>query len=346
MKRYLQQQEYSRREVLSSAAAGVVALPFWSQVAQANPSPSLKRFAFGSCNRQINDQSFWLNILEDQPDLWCSLGDNIYADDTTIAERNGEYERLKLDPSYSLFSQYIPQRGIWDDHDYASNNKGKEFAEKEQSKKLFMNFFGIDQNHVMRTQRGIWSAEEFGEEGEKTLLLLLDGRWDKERQGKTSKILGPEQWAWLEQQLDKTNADLIMIGSPINVSNRFSRFGLEGWAGYPEEKQRLYSLIGKKRQPVIILSGDRHYGEIVRFPIDRNNGESKIVYEFMSSGLTHSSSFSVPAKGRIAVARRKNYGVIDINWDTFGQPLVEMSLKDPQTGSMIENIQCDFDSMS
>ena len=40
----------------------------------------IQTIAFGSCNKQDMDQSFWPIIAAQNPDLWVWLGDNIYAD--------------------------------------------------------------------------------------------------------------------------------------------------------------------------------------------------------------------------------------------------------------------------
>ena len=50
----------------------------------------IQTIAFGSCNKQDKDQSFWSVIQAHNPDLWLWLGDNIYADteDMLLMKKN------------------------------------------------------------------------------------------------------------------------------------------------------------------------------------------------------------------------------------------------------------------
>jgi len=56
--------------------------------------------AFGSCNRQDEDQPLWDAILEENPDLFLWGGDNIYADTDDMEELAADYQIQKNQPDY------------------------------------------------------------------------------------------------------------------------------------------------------------------------------------------------------------------------------------------------------
>ncbi len=42
-----------------------------------NTNKTLTTIAFGSCNKQYEPQPLWKIIVQNEPDLWIGLGDNI-----------------------------------------------------------------------------------------------------------------------------------------------------------------------------------------------------------------------------------------------------------------------------
>ena len=105
-------------------------------------------------------------------------------------------------------------------------------------------------------------------------VILLDGRYFREEPAHwwnplwrnaepTADILGAEQWAWLEHELATSTADINLIGSGIQVIANEHPF--EKWDELPQARARFFDLIAKtKPRNLIILSGDRHLGEISR----------------------------------------------------------------------------------
>ena len=104
----------------------------------------IQTIAFGSCNKQDLDQSFWPIIEAQNPDLWVWLGDNIYADTEDMSLMAAQYQQQKSNPFYQAFTQAIPVTGIWDDHDYGQNDGNRTFAFKAEAKQQFLDFMGID----------------------------------------------------------------------------------------------------------------------------------------------------------------------------------------------------------
>ncbi|MDQ3235873.1 MAG: alkaline phosphatase family protein, partial [Pseudobdellovibrionaceae bacterium] len=242
----------------------------------------LERIAFGSCNQSHQNQKFWQLIGRAQPDLWVWLGDNIYADNTTIEERARRFTALKDNSYYKDFRQTVPILGTWDDHDFASNNMNGRFPEKAASKEALLNFLDVGHDAKVWNHSGVYQSFRMGPPGRKTHLILLDLRFNMDTSWVDKKILGDDQWQWLQDELSSSDADLIIIGSSLNVTSPLAGLGLEGWAGFPAERQKFYQLLASVDAPIVLLSGDRHFAEITRIQL----GSGKPIHEVMSSGLT------------------------------------------------------------
>jgi alkaline phosphatase D len=114
------------------------------------------------------------------------------------------------------------------------------------------------------------------------LVVLLDVRSFRDARHSNGDILGEAQWKWLEETLRTHNAQVILIGSGSQILPTEHRF--EKWADYPGSRARFLDLIAKSPAArVILITGDRHFGEISRI----EHGGREIV-EVTSSGMTHS----------------------------------------------------------
>ncbi len=58
--------------------------------------------AFGSCSKQYNPNQRWVDILENDPDIWIWLGDNIYGDSHDMDFMAEKYAHQKADSGYQL----------------------------------------------------------------------------------------------------------------------------------------------------------------------------------------------------------------------------------------------------
>jgi alkaline phosphatase D len=127
-----------------------------------------------------------------------------------------------------------------------------------------------------------------------------------------AKILGDEQWAWLEKEL-KIKADLRILVTSIQVLADFT--GWESWANFPKEREKLLNLLKKNKKPkTIILSGDVHRGEIARLKLT----EDLTLVEVTSSGLTQTTLKIPPNKNRLFPPFLKdNYGLLKIDWGKY-----------------------------
>lgn len=324
----------NRRQLIQglSATTGLGLLP-WQQGSALPVTPPLmdaskplKRIAFGSCNKQEKSQRHFEQISYLNPDLWLWLGDIIYGDRLSISERAQTYQMLQSDRFYSRLSTQAPIMGTWDDHDFGYDNCDYSFGDRAASQQLLMDFLGLPANHPSRRRTGVYQNQTFGPQGQQTEVILLDVRYFRNDPEEGGGILGASQWQWLESTIRNSQADLLIIGTGTNVSSYFSGLGLEGWQGYPDDRDRLYDLLAEADIPSVIISGDRHHADISRWQLS----SGRPCYEFMSSGLTHSSLFGPPNPQRLGrFIGWRNVGVIDISWQGTG-PILNFKVVAPQ----------------
>ena len=287
---------------------------------------TLTTIAFGSCNRQDEPQPLWDDILAQQPDLWIWLGDNIYGDTDNMRKMRGKYNQQLAQPGYQQLRATVPVVGTWDDHDYGVNDGGQEFGPKQASRDLLLEFLAVPKSQPVWNREGAYQAYTFGSAGRRVKILLLDTRYFRDallasadtarRYGanEAGDLLGAAQWRWLEKELRSSDAQVHIIGSSIQVLAE--DHGFEKWANFPRSRQRLFDLIADTQAPsVVLLSGDRHIGEISRHDAP---GVPYPLYDLTSSGLTHVyEEADEPNRHRVSdLIKVLNFGLITIDWQS------------------------------
>jgi alkaline phosphatase D len=275
--------------------------------------------AFGSCNRTDLPQPLWPVIAKDKPDVWIWLGDNIYGDTDDMAVLESKYNQQFNLPGYSQFRAQVPTIiGTWDDHDYGRNDAGKEYPFKKESQQLALDFLQEPANTPRRKQEGIYASYEYKVGSKKVKVILLDDRYHQDELQRderkayipapTGDILGAAQWQWLTQQLTNSTADVHIIGSGIQFLPQQHPY--EKWANFPAARQRFLDLlVASKAKGVLLVSGDRHIGEISKIT---PAGMAYPVYEVTSSGLTHPSANNTAEANQYRVGplvNQKHYGL-------------------------------------
>ena len=303
-----------------------------------NATRKVLKIAFGSCNRQDLSQKYWLTIAKENPDIWIWLGDSIYADYFTESLRRSAYNSIKNNKYYKTLSEYTSIIGTWDDHDYAFNNAGIDFHDKEGSKSAFLDFIGEPRQSERRSRSGIYTSELFGHENQQIEIILLDLRSFRPEEDSNADLLGASQWAWLESKLSNDQPKVRIIGSSIQFLTDYKK--KDAWANFPASRQRMLDLLAGSQVPTIFISGDRHLAEFSR--LERN--ESHPIYDITSSGLTHSSDHSNKNKHRVGNQHfERNFGVLTFNWTNENQiGSVIASVHNPDSGEIISSMSCDF----
>jgi len=312
--------------------------------ASAMAAPS--KILFGSCGHQDKDIPIFDTINKEQGDLFIFLGDNIYGDTNDMSVLANKYQKLGAKPGFKTLKEYTPIIAMWDDHDFGQNDAGKEYPHKEESRQIMLDFWGEPKNTERRTRSdGIYTSYMYGE-GEQTVQVIMpDLRWNRDtlnhvseleyytkrklnNQGpysptevKGASMLGEAQWQWLERELKKPAA-IKLIASSLQLLPDFT--GWESWANFPEDRNRLFTLIKKhKVNGVVIISGDTHWGEISKY----NQNLDYPLIEMTSSGLTEKWKDVSPNKHRVGdYTHNVNYGDLSIDWKQ-ADPAISLKLK-------------------
>ena len=175
----------------------------------------LTRLAFGSCHSRgaINQRliksgsikpTIWDvigNKVKPQAFLWT--GDAIYPPmkikgDTPLNVMHEEYNQM-LSNNTLGYAKFIKEKyliggvhGVWDDHDYGGNDRGRELKQKEDRRDAYLDFLGVPiSENSRRHRRGLYSSIEFGTYGfyentdklhnNRVKVIFLDTRWHREK---------------------------------------------------------------------------------------------------------------------------------------------------------------------
>jgi alkaline phosphatase D len=306
---------------------------------------TLQTIAFGSCNRQSSPQDMWRDVIANDPDLWIWLGDNIYGDSEDMDVLEAKYQMQKSNQLYTQLRKTTPVVGIWDDHDYGVNDGDKTYAKKDESKELMLNFLDVPPDAPVRQRRGAYQAYTFGPVGRQVKVILLDARYFRDELEKgtggqrykpnpAGDILGDAQWAWLEEELTDSQAQLHLIGCGIQMIPEEHPF--EKWANFPAARQRLFDVLQKtKPAKAILLSGDRHIAEISKMELPLLDYP---LYDVTSSGMTHAytGAGEEPNRHRVgALIKQKNFGILRIDW-AGSRPTVTAEIRGLGNGLLLE----------
>ncbi len=313
---------------VSSSAVDAVVLPRAERRAAAQTV-----IALGSCLKTDQPAPIFDHLLTLQPDVMVMLGDNVY-----VSKARGEktpelfaevYGKLADQPYWSRMRDEVPvMLATWDDHDYGKNDAGQEWERKDEGKDAFLEFFPDSARLIPADRGGVYHTATLGDEGQRVQYIMLDTRWDRDALDRkpgprgargpylpsndtTRTLLGQAQWTWLEQVL-REPADVRIIGSSIQVVAR--EHGWECWGNFPHELDRLYRLIDETQASgVVLLSGDRHLGEISK---DEDDRVPYPMWDLTASGFNEGQrDIEEPNRYRLGgVHRRSHFGSIVIDW--------------------------------
>ena len=244
----------------------------------------------------------------------------------------------------------------WDDHDYGENDAGADYPMREESRQVFLEFWGEPEGSPRWNRDGVYAAYSYGPAGQRVQVILLDLRYNRSEQLRVSdadyaerdivdmgpyaptddldqNMLGDAQWVWLEQQL-RQPADLRIIGTSLPFAMAFT--GWETWANYPLEQQYMIDLIDDTgAEGVLFISGDTHWAEFSRL----DEGVPYPLWDVTSSGLTEEWYQVSPNANRVGdgFTYRANYGLIAINWD-LPDPQIVMDIRNAADETVLRQV--------
>lgn len=301
------------------------------------------KIGFGSCSNQNVPIPIFKLINQKKPDVFVFLGDNVYADTRNPEHMKITYSKLGNNPDYQVLTRQSNVIATWDDHDYGSNDAGRHFDFKEQSKQIFLDFFNEPAQSERRERPGIYTSYYYQTNNKTIQVILLDTRTFRDdlieyggefKNNKKffyrlsyspyktadSTLLGEPQWKWLEEELKKP-ADVRVIGSSIQFGITYN--GFESWANFPHEKTRMLNLIkSTKANGVLFISGDVHYAELSKMQSD----SLYPIFDVTSSGLTQEWKYATPNDNRLCgPVMRNNFGMLEFDF-SLPDPIIRMQI--------------------
>jgi alkaline phosphatase D len=226
------------------------------------------RVAFGSCAGDWGpdpSQSIFKTIAAQHPQWFLWMGDNIYYSRARQEWNDIEMmrERWAIQRSLPHLQELLSSTAhasTWDDHDYGPNNSDKTYFLREESFELYKSYwpnpyFGSDND-------GVYFALHLNGVD----VFMLDTRFNRQPNkldAEDKELLGERQWLWLQRELRDSTAPFKLIVSGMQLLAQYHSY--ESWAMFDSEKQRLLNYVNdNKINGVVLLSGDRHIGEILR----------------------------------------------------------------------------------
>ncbi|MCB9073478.1 MAG: alkaline phosphatase family protein [Bdellovibrionaceae bacterium] len=249
----------------------------------------LPKVAVISCTDDSYDElqkKQWELVEKQKPDMLFLIGDNVYVD----LKKNGQpplvneqliwqrYQETRLHLDLYKMKNLIPTFSTWDDHDYGSNNADRNFAYKNQSKRIFENFFPTKESVNIERGPGVSSFVQIG----KNNFVLFDDRYFRSESNKTpgDTHFGAEQEQWFFSLLKKKKGLFWLISGDQFFGGHHTFESYQG--NHPKSFEHFLQKIKQSKKMVLFISGDRHIAELMRIP---KKYLGFTTYELTSSGL-------------------------------------------------------------
>jgi alkaline phosphatase D len=313
-------------------------LPKHAAIATPLDTRDKTRIAFGTCPHRWglgNSRQAEL-ILGRQPVAMLVYGDVAVQDRyNNLAMHRADYFMRDCFAAWRRLACTLPLYASWDDHDYFGNDLAG----------IPPGYTDADRRGVRDVFRRAWVNPAYGAKDEGIYfrtrigpadVIMLDTRYFRTGRKKGS-YLGEDQLAWLEKQLLACQGPFIILSSGTMWSDYVSG-GKDSWgACEPAARERIFSLIEKKRIPgVLLISGDRHGARGFRIP--RPSGFVFHEFEPASLGARSGPEVSKPEWKDVQLfGIDKQYAFGEFEFDTVpADPSVTFRLIDENAKTLFE----------
>lgn len=287
------------------------------------PNTSLKKdaptdkftIAFGGGSGYVpENERVWNTIDALEPRAVLLLGDNVYIDDPETPEmQRFHYYRRQSQQEWMRLAKRVPIYGIWDDHDFTTNDGwgGPAIDEpkwKREVWKIFKENYDNPYYGGGDKQPGCWFDFSIG----KVHFVLIDGRYYRESpKGDTPSMLGPAQLKWLKKTLKKP-ATFTVFCTNVPMTPKVKPGSKDTWDGFSAEREKIFQFIAKQKIPgVIILSADRHRSDA--YKIDTGIDGMYPLYECQSSRLTNQHVHGLIKHSLFGYNKKQSFGRVDFD---------------------------------
>ena len=278
----------------------------------------VSKISFSSCAyfKQNYDGNIWKHLRYDfKPDLWVWLGDNAYSDGNDMNYKRRKYNEARENEYYKKYGPIglpkIPVTGIWDDHDFSSNDLGMEYVCPELSQNEFCIHFNISSSDVRHPehmpeeerQSGIYSSlvlpppsqYHVNQDIAGVHIINLDTRSERSILNKyrgdcfmngggyhKSDFLQNEQWHWFAKQLFRIKSEIKVISSSVQVLTPSDKKRLNNLCAYDGHNGTFMDAINELGEDESWMRGENLYVEKWSdIPIARAKVSLKIHYSLI-----------------------------------------------------------------
>ncbi len=281
------------------------------------PAPDFS-FITGSCS-YVNDPPYdrpgrayggdsliYLTMAKEPVPFMLWLGDSWYTRESDYFSEWGLWYRASHHRRYPHLQglwKSMSHLGIWDDHDYGPNDGDLSYIFKEESRNVFIAYFG-NPSYGM-DGKGTYTKFSYGDVD---IFLLDDRTWRSSDRMLDSingqinadkRMFGREQMDWLKNALLTSNAPFKIIANGSQILNPVTRF--DCLRHFPAEYQELMDFFQSHKVPgIVFLTGDRHKSEIVAIQRDNQYTLYDITTSALSAGIAKSTGDEVNLPERVA----------------------------------------------
>ena len=260
------------------------------------------------------NERVWNTIGSIDPRALLLLGDNVYIDDPETPEmQRFHYYRRQSQPEWMKLAKQVPIYGIWDDHDFTTNDGwGGPDIEKPKWKREVWEIFKENYDNPYygggEKQPGCWFDFWIG----KVHFILIDGRYYRESpKGESPSMLGTAQLKWLKKTLKKP-ATFTVFCTNVPITPKVKPGSKDTWDGFDSERQQIFGYIAEEKIPgVVILSADRHRSDA--YKIDTNIEGMYPLYEWQSSRLTNQHVHGLIKHSLFGYNEKQSFGRVDFD---------------------------------
>lgn len=260
-------------------------------------------------------ERMWNTIGSVDPRAVLLLGDNVYIDDPETPEmQRFHYFRRQSQPEWAALAKQVPIYGIWDDHDFTTNDGwGGPEIEEPSWKRNVWEIFKENWNNPYygggEENPGCWFDFRIGD----VHFILMDGRYYRESpRTENPSMLGPVQLKWLKETLQSEPATFKVLCCNVPMAKDVKPRSKDTWDGYSSERQEIYEFIAEEEIPgVLILSADRHRSDA--YKIDTGIEGMYPLFEFSSSRLTNQHVHALIDSSLFGYNEKQSFGKVDFD---------------------------------
>ena len=312
------------------------------------PKPSTTgrvRIGFGSCIKDVEYgpiESLAAATAE-RPDVFVFAGDNTYyvtgafdPDDPfdtggDVGEWNSGATMLarhlatRRDPQLSRLARTVPCYGTWDDHDYGPNNSDATFEGRDDSYAVHRMMWANPSFGTPET-RGVFSSFRRGP----VEVFLMDNRSYRSGEDVSDEraaIWGDAQLAWLLDGLAASDAPVKVVVNGTQMTFK----GKPDDGHWHDARREYYRFIDgleeRDVRGVLLLSGDRHYSELMRLDVPGRPA----LFEFTSSPIHQGRKLrklKEKSPTRVWGMHGDSYGLVTVDVRSDGEGTVSFEVRD------------------